>query len=311
MYHPFRCMIATISVALQALRLPRRAQPPILPAVAFRLIPIDGHGIAEVLSDPIRLAMLETGRRLSRPITPKEVAEALGLDPTAAQRGLDSLADAGLLQRLPMRAHRRAPSYRADVETLTVTFDPRNADQCAALFGIERILGSSVAGWSDETRGCDAFDGKPWPLRSYRTLQFTPEELAEFRRLLHEVMQFIESSQASRKRLEAKAASEVNVTLMLHAGKAALGALPLPTLHFVPSDHAQTFAQSSPANGVRDLSARERQVGMMLANGLSRPEIARELGISLNTVATLSKRIHVKLGVKRRAELSNRIRRGV
>lgn len=49
---------------------------------------------------------------------------------------------------------------------------------------------------------------------------------------------------------------------------------------------------------------------MMLSSGLSRPEIARKLGISLNTVGTLSKRIYAKLGVRRRAELSNRIRRG-
>lgn len=275
------------------------------------LLDIDDQGVAEILTDPIRLAMLETARRLSRPVSTPEIAKSLGLDPTAAQRGMDSLADANLVQRLPIRANRRTPMYRALADMLTITFDPGNASQCSALLGIMLGLRDSVDGWSDGTVSAEKFDGKPWPLRSFRTLQFTPEELAEFRRLLHEVTQFIESTQASRTKLEGEAASAVNVTLMLQAGKATPGALPLPTVHFVPGDHAQAFAQSSPTNGMRDLSARERQIAMMLANGMSRPEIARQLGISLNTVATLSKRIHAKLGVKRRAELSNRIRRGV
>ena len=44
-----------------------------------------------------------------------------------------------------------------------------------------------------------------------------------------------------------------------------------------------------------------------LAHGSSRPEIARRLGLSPHTVATISKRIYAKLGVRRRAELANRL----
>jgi DNA-binding CsgD family transcriptional regulator len=39
-----------------------------------------------------------------------------------------------------------------------------------------------------------------------------------------------------------------------------------------------------------------------------RPEIAKQFGISVNTVATIGKRVYAKLGVKRRAELSARLR---
>jgi DNA-binding NarL/FixJ family response regulator len=49
-------------------------------------------------------------------------------------------------------------------------------------------------------------------------------------------------------------------------------------------------------------------IALAMAAGKSRPAIASELGLSVNTVATVSKRVYSKLMVRSRAELANRLR---
>jgi DNA-binding NarL/FixJ family response regulator len=56
------------------------------------------------------------------------------------------------------------------------------------------------------------------------------------------------------------------------------------------------------------LSPREFQVAKLLEAGRSRPAIAAELGLTANTVSSLSKIIYRKLGVRSRAELAVRMR---
>ena len=55
------------------------------------------------------------------------------------------------------------------------------------------------------------------------------------------------------------------------------------------------------------LSPRELLVAKALGKGKSRPQIARDLGLSAHTVVTMSRRIYQKLGVHSRAELSVRL----
>jgi DNA-binding NarL/FixJ family response regulator len=58
-----------------------------------------------------------------------------------------------------------------------------------------------------------------------------------------------------------------------------------------------------------DLTARERQVMALLLDGLTQAEIARELVISSNTVATHIQRILLKLGVHNRAQAVAKVAR--
>jgi DNA-binding CsgD family transcriptional regulator len=57
-----------------------------------------------------------------------------------------------------------------------------------------------------------------------------------------------------------------------------------------------------------ELSQRGRAVAVAMVDARSRPEIAKELGVSLNTVASIGKRVYAKLGVRRRAQLASRLR---
>jgi DNA-binding CsgD family transcriptional regulator len=61
------------------------------------------------------------------------------------------------------------------------------------------------------------------------------------------------------------------------------------------------------SNGRDILSPRERQIGAAYLRGLTRREIAAELGLSENSVATFTKRLYTKLGIKRRGVLAERL----
>jgi DNA-binding NarL/FixJ family response regulator len=77
--------------------------------------------------------------------------------------------------------------------------------------------------------------------------------------------------------------------------------LPQPNIKFI---RGGTHQPSTGTVGARNgLAPRERQVAEAMAAGLSRPEIAKQLGLSPNTVVTVSGRVYRKLGVRNRAEL--------
>lgn len=80
-----------------------------------------------------------------------------------------------------------------------------------------------------------------------------------------------------------------------------------------PRDVAATAAQAASASAsaaadpadaadVPPLSPRERRVLDLLAEGHSNKEIARELGVSANTVKTHLANLYAKLGARRRTE---------
>ncbi|MBI1302929.1 MAG: MarR family transcriptional regulator [Phycisphaera sp.] len=56
------------------------------------------------------------------------------------------------------------------------------------------------------------------------------------------------------------------------------------------------------------LAPREREIAQRLAAGESRPQVAQALGVSVNTIASATKRIYAKLGVRSRAEFATRMK---
>lgn len=57
---------------------------------------------------------------------------------------------------------------------------------------------------------------------------------------------------------------------------------------------------------IHHLSPREKDLAVALARGCGRPEIAAELRLSVDSVASIGKRVDARFGVSRRIELTAR-----
>lgn len=273
------------------------------------VVNLSAAGVADMLAHPASLAAWEVARRLARAVTASELAGILATDLATVQRSVDWLEEFGLLVRLPMRANRRVPTYRSAAESIVVMFDPADAMSQA---WIERAVAAARDQVSRQLARCAAIGRHgtdPWTFNRHCSVHLDAGDLEEFRRLMAEVTGFLEAAQARVRKVDPDVARSVNVHLCLDAGVAVGPALPVPAVRFVPQGDGQQAPPEVATPGIEALSPREREVAMMLSSGRNRPEIARHLGVSLNTVGTLSRRIYAKLGVRRRAELSNRIRR--
>ncbi len=267
-------------------------------------------GLADTLTAPLNLSVWTLVRRLGSPASLPDVAMAVRLDTARAKLILDSLADAGLLERLPLRANRRQPTYRATAESIVVSYDPSNPDDCAAVGKAVSAIRKHLDAEITRTRTDPATVRHGLDLGTYVTIQLDGEERAEVAGLLRELRAIIESAHLRIAKGDAAAAVAANTHVMIDVSPALADAIPLPPVRFVPRGAATETRGRAAAHRLATLAPRERQVAIMLANGKTRPEIACELGVSANTVGTISRRVYAKLGVRRRAELSNRVRRG-
>jgi DNA-binding CsgD family transcriptional regulator len=84
--------------------------------------------------------------------------------------------------------------------------------------------------------------------------------------------------------------------------------MPQPEIVIRPRNQASADASTGSKDLWKRLSPREREIALALASGSTQPEIARRISVSPHTVATFAKRIHTKLGIRRRAELVNVLR---
>jgi DNA-binding NarL/FixJ family response regulator len=71
----------------------------------------------------------------------------------------------------------------------------------------------------------------------------------------------------------------------------------------VIGEFAARTKDARPVRGLDELTAREREVVSLVANGLSNEEIAQQLYVSLSTVKTHATRAMTKLGARDRAQL--------
>jgi DNA-binding CsgD family transcriptional regulator len=272
-----------------------------------RELPISDDAAQALLGDRELGALWEQLRRTKRPLTAQEIAERSGLEPATVQRHLDRMEGLGLAERLPRSSRRPLTCYRVTASDVVIRYRvPQDHGLVAEALAshsthVQRTIETNGHGASD--------DGHASWLGCYAAVvALTESEAAELGRRLEAVVNYLHQL-----RLRPPARNEVaplaNHSVTIRSGPLEPRVLPLPTVRFVavgaPVPHA---AGRGPAMGARPhLSAREHQVGAAYARGLTRAQVAAELGLSENSVATFTKRLYKKLGIRRRGTLVTRL----
>jgi DNA-binding CsgD family transcriptional regulator/DNA-binding transcriptional regulator GbsR (MarR family) len=269
-------------------------------------------GLAEALADPFNRAIWELLRRRARASTVAELS-ALSLA-TQQQVGaaLARLEALGLVKRAFEPGTRRRTAFKIARERLVIVYNRRDAAQSAAAEAILAQVaehGRSVL----ETARSQSAQHADEAIELHRSLSLSTDEFTELRRRVRAVTDYID---------EVERAAEdgphlCNYHMAIEVRPLRQLVLPTASLHVIEGgtarrdrgdDGGSRAAEQSRRESSKVLSPREREVGRLLGDGRSCPEIATQLGLSVNTVRTITKRLYAKVGIRRRAELVNWLR---
>jgi DNA-binding CsgD family transcriptional regulator len=266
-------------------------------------------GAFDLLLDSRTMAIWELLRRVRTPCTVAELATWASCPAQVAQATMDRLGHFGLVESVQAGGRRRAVSYRVTQERIVLAGTPRDPNDRALLKRFyedcqeanDRMFGSGAAfelSWHPE----ELFEFLCAPVN------LNPLEVLELRRRLGEVLQFLKLVQSKHNGVRMRPPPKCNYYVTLRVQPLARPVLAQPDITVAPRGQIPPPVVPEPAREWPALSAREREIAIALVSGSTLPEIARTLGRSPHTVSTLTRRIYRKLGVRRRAELVNRLR---
>ena len=279
------------------------------------VLSLESPALQAILLDLVLLQRWEILRRSQRELTPGHLAFAWRCELAETQRSLDQLIEAGLVVRLKASRSRRHVAYRAVAPEVSLVWDPESPTQVEL---VRRYMAQYRA-YSREL--LDRHDKLPWGLRKRRyyngfaTLTLTDVEYTALGRLAREMFDVLD---AADRRAEARAAGKLPDN-GLPAGEEPyhfafdLWALyeyepPMPHLEIWDKTSIAKESDRAARSASNVLTAKETDVARRLAAGESRPEIAKAVGLTVNTIASTTKRVYAKLGVRNRAELVARMR---
>lgn len=274
-----------------------------------------------VMSDLTLTQRWEVLRRSECPMTVHELAEACGVSDGVAQRTLDALAEAGLVVRLRASRLRREIAYRSVAERVIVEWDAESDTDLAVLLQNRQLVRAhsrSIIDRNDtaETRGMPGlvkFRGH----QSFMLTRAEAEAISAALRGAWETITRIESEALKRAPetgvgdRDGSAKPERPETAPYHIALEfrPLKAPELPICDIGTWEKKALARELAYLSSVPDavLAPRELEIAKRLAAGETRPEVAEALGVSVNTVASATKRIYKKLGVRSRAEFGTRM----
>jgi DNA-binding CsgD family transcriptional regulator/DNA-binding transcriptional ArsR family regulator len=274
-------------------------------------------GILEVLCDEDALAAWELARRARAGISVQEIAGCLGRPLAAVRAAVDRLEAARLVEARRAGRGRNFVTYRTTSDSLRIAVDDVKDEGLgaamervhaarAARFGRLVARAAGLPGVSGNGNGNG--NGDDWHCCTHASASLLPEEIERIRGIvarIEEILRF--ASRRSDQGVAAGPDAENGrpYALLVQMAPAAGTAPPLPDVQFVRNGDGNP-PPATPANG--SLSPRERQVADGLATGLTRLQIAEQLGLSPHTVGTLTRRVYRKLGARNRAQMVRALR---
>lgn len=280
--------------------------PPIPPDT--RAIDIRDARALAAIGTPERCGVFEVLRCFRRPATLTEMATATGIPAARIAGMVDELCHAGLARTVPARANRRKPTYEVTCQQFVVVFDTSSHSESAALRRHMDAVTADLLEAVLAARGASVADAKgKVAYESRGKFRLRPDQFQELRRRLHAVDEFINQIAADDTVGDPVGPLLCDHVIEMRVTPLQKPLLPMPWIIAADRRTAGALARAASESAASTLSQREQEIAIALAHGASRPEIASRLGLSPNTVATTSKRIYAKLGVRNRAELANRL----
>jgi DNA-binding CsgD family transcriptional regulator len=231
------------------------------------------------------------------------------VDAAAVRLALDELESIGLIARIPAGRKNRNATYRTTRDELVVEYGPADAKDHRMVTAMKKRFQEHSNKIMDAARlPLDAQRNDEWTFQHFGSARLSPGEMKEFQSMIRGVRDFLDGVSTRTRITDVTESQDCNTQIAIEVFPIRTPVAPVPRVIFI--DRAKDGKAVALLRKLRmnNLSPREREVAHELARGKMRPEIAKQFGISVNTVATIGKRVYAKLGVKRRAELSARLR---
>ena len=265
--------------------------------------------VAEILGVPFNCSVWELARRCKSPASLAELAALMRVDAAAVRLALDELESIGLIARIPAGRKNRNATYRTTRDEIVVEYGLADAKDHRMVTAMKKRFQEHSNKIMDAARlPLDAQRNDEWIFQHFGPARLTPGEMKEFQSMIRGVRDFLDGVSTRTRITDVTESQDCNTQIAIEVFPIRTPVAPVPRVIFI--DRAKDGKAVALLRKLRmnNLSPREREVAHELARGKMRPEIAKQFGISVNTVATIGKRVYAKLGVKRRAELSARLR---
>jgi len=265
-------------------------------------------GLMEAINDPLALTLWEL-LRLRSGGSAAELAGLCGRPLQDIHASLDRLLAAGLTETVPAGRRRRFVTYRVTRPEIRINLDDvtsADADTMNQRWHDSQCdLFEQITRRSETPRG----DGQKRAF-AMEWAYLTDAEGLRISQLVREIFGVVAAAKDRHAATLAEGSSppkeEQSSPYALLFQLMPVTEVPLPRATVLLAKqpaHRRSRLQAN-AQMRASLSERERQVAEALADGLSRPAVARRLGLSPYTVVTLSQRIYAKFGIRSRAELA-------
>lgn len=266
-----------------------------------KTLSISDPAVMEALCHDDAMRVWHRLRLSSAPMTAAALSPDVRLELGAVHRALDLLEAAGIARKLPARGSRRAISYEATVPAL-VAMIPENWREDERSMQLAAVFMRRHQDMIDRARRFMKIGRNEWFFEQVTDIRFTKEEHEELHRRLEEVRRYVVELNARVRDPADK--TEVSPPHVVQVRLAPLDGDTPPIAEIrVVTKRGLELAQRDRTPSPDTLSARELEIARLLQSGRSRPEVAAQLGISLQTVGTYCKRLFEKLGIGRAVEL--------
>jgi DNA-binding NarL/FixJ family response regulator len=296
------------------------------------ILNLSSPAVMSTLLDMVLMQRWELLRRSQAGLSTAQLATEWQVPAAEAQRSIDRLLDAGFIVRTKMTAQHRTVSYRAVSQEVLVAWDrasPAQNEFVARNRLRFRELSRSIVDRHDGEAALG--DAEKPGIYLYASVLLTREEIDKMNWAIRSVIEILDTAD---RRAEVRAAqkfAEPRADAGLDGAAQKLNEASAPELPYHLSVEFRGLRHPEPPiphYGLWDnesipkelayaaripsavLTTKELDVARRLAAGESRPAIAKALRLSVNTIASTTKRVYAKLGVHNRSELTVRMKSG-